>query len=74
MSQTAQKREGYIHYDAMTEKAYWSNFLSLEDAGVFWDNICPPDYEKAMKGEEEYNTLSTLVHYWKERGLIHKQP
>jgi hypothetical protein len=68
--QTAQKREGYIHYDAMTEKAYWSNFLSLDDAGGFWDNIVNPDLEKAMRGEEEYRKLSTQVAHWKFRGLL----
>lgn len=70
--QTAQKRSGYLHHSAMTEKAYWSNFMSLEDAGGFWDNICEPDNEKALNGEEEYNTLTSLVNHWRARGLIKK--
>jgi hypothetical protein len=68
--QTAQKRTGYLHHSWMTEKAYWSNFLSLEDAGGFWDNTCPTDDSKAILGEEEYNTLHSLVAHWRARGII----
>ncbi len=53
--QTAQKRVGTIHWDGMTKEAYWKNFMQIEDVGGIWDTYLPPDYDKAKKGEEEYN-------------------
>ncbi len=70
--QTAQKRKGYIHYSAMTKEAYWSNFLSLEDAGGFWEKICDPDDGLAIKGEEEYKTMSSALKHWMKQEVVGK--
>jgi hypothetical protein len=61
-------------------KWYWSSFpivlillcvfLNLEDSGGFWDNINDPDYDKAKKGIEEYNTMSSHINHLRHRGLI----
>jgi len=42
---------GVIHYDGMTKAAYWKTFLKTHGA---WDDIARPDYDKAMRGEDEY--------------------
>lgn len=48
--QTVQYHIGYIHYDAMTKKAYWDVFLRLHGNGHYWQDLQPPDYENARKG------------------------
>ncbi len=57
--QTFQYRRCIIHWDAMTEKAYWGVFLKMEMSADDW--VCQerrlqkPDQEKAIVGEDEYN-------------------
>jgi len=53
--QTEQRRNAVIHWDAMTEEAYWRNFMKIDDVGGIWNSFRDPDYDKAKKGEEEYN-------------------
>ena len=42
--QTLQYDKGYIHYDSMTQKAYWKNFLYLGDNNQIWKYIESPYY------------------------------
>ena len=44
-----------LHYDSMTKEAYWSNFTTIGWPNNYEELIAPPDYTKAIKGEEEYN-------------------
>jgi hypothetical protein len=56
--QTHQKRRNIIHWDSMTKESYWMSFgkhsMEKEDWKIFNDLIQAPDYEKAKKGEDEY--------------------
>ncbi len=45
-----------LHYDGMTEEAYWTNFTTLGWPANYEKLIMRPDYKKAIKGEAEYNT------------------
>jgi hypothetical protein len=44
---------GSIHWDSMTKEAYWSSFTKLRPGEGFQESLKAPDYEKAIKGEEE---------------------
>lgn len=51
---TAQYYYGAIHWDSMTREAYWHSVGRLRPGPQFHQLIKAPDYEKALKGEEEY--------------------
>lgn len=58
--QTLQKRNKVIHWDSMTKKAYWEFFLYKKMANSKdWEKqkilLGSPDYNKARKGESEYD-------------------
>lgn len=44
-----------LHYDSMCKESYWNNFAVLGWPDNYNDLLEPPDYSKAIKGEEEYN-------------------
>jgi hypothetical protein len=52
--QTYQSRS-CLHFDSMTKEAYWSNFTTFGWPSNYDELIETPNYEKALKGEEEYN-------------------
>jgi hypothetical protein len=52
--QTEQKRLMIIHWDSMNEEAYWGTFLKLDDPKNYEHLYQAPDYEKALKGIDEY--------------------
>ncbi len=52
--QTQQKRLEIIHWDAMTKEAYWATFLKLDNPKNYQHLYLAPNYEKAVKGEDEY--------------------
>lgn len=49
-----QQTKTCLHWDGMTKEAYWSNFTTLGYPEGIDDMIKPPDYDKAVKGLEEY--------------------
>ncbi|HEX3008381.1 MAG TPA: hypothetical protein VHO90_12290, partial [Bacteroidales bacterium] len=51
---TAKYYYGSIHWDSMTKEAYWNSFMKLRPGEGFQESLRTPDYEKAIKGEEEY--------------------
>ena len=58
--QTLQKRKGVIHWDSMTKEAYWEFFFTPKmNTSSDWDKqkkiLKTPNYDKARKGEKEYN-------------------
>ena len=58
--QTLQKRKGVIHWDSMSKEAYWAFFFTPKmDTSRDWDQqkifLKTPDYDKARKGEKEYD-------------------
>ena len=58
--QTQQRRNLVIHWDSMSKKSYWNYFTTLKfKAEKDWGNqeklLLHPDYEKAIKGEDEYD-------------------
>jgi len=52
--QSAKYHYGAIHYDSMTREAYWHTFAKLRPDGKFYELLKQPDYEKALKGIDEY--------------------
>lgn len=52
--QTQQKRLEIIHWDSMTKESYWGAFLKLDDPKNYKHLYREPDYERAMKGLDEY--------------------
>lgn len=40
-----------VHWDAMTKKAYWTNFLKYRQVPNFYNLLSPPDYEAAKEGK-----------------------
>lgn len=50
-----QQTKTCLHWDGMTKEAYWSNFTKWGYPEGVDDMIKSPDYEKAVKGIEEYN-------------------
>jgi len=51
---TAKYYYGSIHWDSMTKEAYWGSFIHLRPGPNFQRQIKEPDYDKALRGEEEY--------------------
>jgi hypothetical protein len=49
---TMQYYYGSIHWDSMTKEAYWDSIGRLRPGPNFQNLIKTPDYEKALKGEE----------------------
>lgn len=43
-----------LHYDSMTKEAYWYNFTKTGWSEDYEQMIKPPNYEKALIGEDEY--------------------
>jgi hypothetical protein len=52
--QTKQYRITLIHWDSMTKRAYWSVFMQEQFPPCYDKLIQTPDYEKALRGEDEY--------------------
>jgi hypothetical protein len=52
--QTAQAKFNIIHYDSMTAESYFKNFFSLSKKPGNRKYLQKPDYQKALKGENEY--------------------
>lgn len=42
-----------IHYDSMNKNVFFYNFWNLKPKPDFWNRLTPPDYQSAVKGEEE---------------------
>ena len=58
--QTSQRRSLVIHWDSMTKESYWGFFTTLKMRNSEnWEKqselLSKPDYEKAIKGEKEYD-------------------
>ena len=51
--QSRQYRITMIHWDSMTKQAYWKVFLREQWPDNYEKLISPPDYAKALKGENE---------------------
>lgn len=57
--QTWQYRRTLIHWDSMTQEAYWSVFLSRRRPLDYEQKLRTPDYERAQRGEREYGAALT---------------
>ena len=68
--QTQQKRLGLIHWDGMTQTAYWRNFMTLHDVGGIWDNFREPNYDAAKKGLPEYGTIGNEIRFLQSKGFF----
>lgn len=58
--QTSQRRNLVIHWDSMSKESYWRFFTTLKmRTADNWEKqsnlLSAPDYEKAIKGEKEYD-------------------
>jgi len=51
--ETAQYRNGAIHYANMTEASYWSSFGKLRPSGNFYNLLEEPPYDKVKKRIEQ---------------------
>jgi hypothetical protein len=52
--QMEQYRTSLLHWDSMTKEAYWNIMLTKHWPDGYDKMIKPPDYDKALKGEDEY--------------------
>ena len=52
--QMGQYRTSLLHWDSMTKEAYWGIFLKKNWPPGYDKMIKVPNYEKALKGEDEY--------------------
>jgi len=52
--QINQYRTSLLHWDSMTKEAYWGIWGKKTWPEGYDKMIKVPDYEKALKGEEEY--------------------
>jgi len=52
--QTMQAKYNILHYDSMTRSAYFHNFFRTSGAPDREMYLKHPDYEKALKGEDDY--------------------
>lgn len=52
--QTAQAKYNIIHYDSMTRQNYFKIFFTMTKAEDREKYLQHPDYEKALRGEDEY--------------------
>ena len=50
-----QQTKTCLHWDGMTKASYWSNFTALGYPEGIDDMIKSPDYNKAVKGIDEYD-------------------
>lgn len=48
--QIKQYTSGALHYDSMTKKAYFENFLRKKPTAEYWKLLEIPDYDKAREG------------------------
>jgi hypothetical protein len=59
LGQIRQYTSVFLHWDSMTKEAYWRLFLKShfdeEEAQALIKSFSPPDYQKAIRGEKEYN-------------------
>jgi hypothetical protein len=51
--QIYQYRKGILHYDGMTQRAYFNIFLQFKTPDNHTETLNPPDYDKAVMNEEE---------------------
>lgn len=61
--QTLQMKKNIIHFDGMTKEAYWKTFLKTGHQPYhLWltGDYDKPNYEKAFRGEDEYNIEPVL--------------
>ncbi|MFO7614814.1 MAG: hypothetical protein R6W71_09270 [Bacteroidales bacterium] len=49
--QTRQYYKGVIHWDAMSREAYWNTYFRTKPAPSMYEQIDPPDYSAAFKGD-----------------------
>ncbi len=52
--QMSQYRKSLLHWDSMTKKAYWGIMFKKNWPEGYEKMIKTPDYEKALRGEDEY--------------------
>ena len=73
--QTRQYVLGLLHWEGMTGKAYWSNFLKTTPAAGYWQMLSLPDATLARKGiYVSYSTgedISLLADLSEEERLNH---
>ena len=50
---TVKYRNKSIHYDSMTKQAFWYNFFEVKTKPGYWEMLDPPDYDKALHGQDE---------------------
>ncbi|MFZ5551739.1 MAG: hypothetical protein ACOZCO_01385 [Bacteroidota bacterium] len=55
--QSWQLRNGIIHWDSMTREAYTESLLQLHGNEKIKNALRAPDYDKARKGEDEYDFI-----------------
>ena len=53
--QMSQYRTSLLHWDSMTKEAYWGIFGKKQWPEGYDRMIKAPDYDKALRGEKEYN-------------------
>ncbi|MDD2380897.1 MAG: glycosyltransferase family 39 protein [Mariniphaga sp.] len=53
--QMSQYRTSLLHWDSMTKEAYWGIFGKKQWPEGYDRMIQAPDYDKALRGEKEYN-------------------
>ncbi len=56
--QIEQYRRAIIHWDSMTRQAYWTVFLSRRWPAHYETLLQTPDYDRAVRGEDEYGDHS----------------
>lgn len=43
---------GAIHWDSMTKESYWDSFFRLKPSKDYWNKLQRPNYNAALKGED----------------------
>jgi hypothetical protein len=51
--QTWEYNEGLLHYDSMTEEAYWRGFFQTKSSTQYWQSLKPPNSYAAIRGIHE---------------------
>ena len=64
--QSRQYQKGLIHGTGMSEKSYWTIFLSSKDRYGYWQNLTEPDSEIARKGIYIFHPVVLDMEIWKE--------
>lgn len=49
--QTFQYSIGVIHWDSMTKKSYWDTYVRTKVSPAHYEQLDPPDYKAALKGD-----------------------